>query len=63
MLLFHLDTQHNATMKSIAKICSVIFPVITNIVQVTYSLIIRGREMSVRDVSLCFCHMWEDGIF
>lgn len=39
------------------------FPVITNIVQVTDNLIIRGSEMSVRDVYGWFCHRWEDGVF
>lgn len=49
--------------ESVAKFVVFIFPVITNIVQMTYNLIIRGSEMFVKYVHLWFCYMWEDGMF
>ena len=48
--------------KVLQKFSVFMFPVITNIVEMNYKLIIRGRKKAVRYLSLWFCHRWEDGI-
>lgn len=50
--------QHNGTVESAAKFVMFLFPVITSVTQVAYNLIVRGSEMSVRDVLLSHGGRW-----
>lgn len=49
--------------KVLQKLVVFIFSLVTNIVQVTYHLLINESEMGVNDAPVWFCHLEEDGVF